>query len=392
MDNLYNPVSTYYSNYKFNNSLPVIICSNYEDVLAKAKTVKTSCILFNKDKNVVSNKALTVNFTFDSKIEVVLVLNVELKGKSSLKIDGSNYTLSNIYLTDGDKSFKAPSFIVEISAENLKLVNFSLINFKCADLDKDYVCVKTSAKKFQMYNSHLNGKSNTGVFLRMDFPLNNYIKCCVFENFNKISSSNGGETIRLATSDYENQNAFCTIDQCYFNKCLGDPEVVSVKCSSNTIKNCVFENNDTSKLVLRHAHKTNINTCYFSGSGMRVYGTDHVIENIQLINNANILLDNKSGSSYVPAQNVKVNYVYYENVKTPVTNNGKNCTVTNVIKELKFRKEDLFTAKTTVSPIDPPVDPPVVVIIPAVVESNKIYKLNPELSDEQVKQIINGLS
>ena len=345
MDKILNPVSTYYSNYKFNISLPIIICSNYEDVLTKAKTVKTSCILFNKDKNVVSNKDLTVNFTFDSKIEVVLVLNVELKGKSSLKIQGSNYTLSNIYLTDGDKTFKAPSFIVEISAENLKLVNFSIINFKCEDSDKDYVCVKTSAKKFQMYNSNFNGKSNTGVFLRMDFPLNNYIKCCVFENFNKISSSNGGETIRLATSNYENQNAFCTIDQCYFNKCLGDPEVISVKCSSNTIKNCIFENNDTSKLVLRHAHKTNVNTCYFSGSGMRVYGTDHNIENIQLLNNANILLDNKSGSSYVQTQNVKVNQVFYENVKTPVTNNGKNCTVTNVIKQLKFTKEDLFTEK-----------------------------------------------
>ena len=50
MDKLYNPVSEYYSNYNFNTSLPIIICTNYEDVLSKAKTVKTSCILYNKDK------------------------------------------------------------------------------------------------------------------------------------------------------------------------------------------------------------------------------------------------------------------------------------------------------------------------------------------------------
>ena len=259
-------------------------------------------------------------------------------------------------------------------------------NVKCGSSDVDYICVKTSAKNFQMYNSSLNGKSNTGVFLRLDFPLNNYIKCCTFQNFSKISSANGGEMIRLATSQYENKDANCTIDQCYFNKCLGDPEIVSVKCSANTIKNCIFENNDTSKLVLRHAHNVKVNTCYFSGAGMRVYGTNHVIENIQLVNNANILLDNKSGSSYVPATNVKVNNVYYENVKTPVTNNGKNCTVTNVIKGLKIKKEDLLKSKIDPTPPTPPTPTPT--IIPAIVDPTKTYKLNPDLSSEQVKEIM----
>ena len=341
MEQLYNTVSEFYPNYKFNN-LPIIMCSNYEDVLNKAKSVKTSCILYNKDKNVITDKNLQINLSYDSKLEVILVLNVELKGKSTLKIDGKNYTLSNIYFTDGDKNFKVPSFFVEISAEKLKLINLSMINVRCSSADVDYICVKNSAKNFQLFNSTLNGKFNNGVFLRLDFPLNNYIKCCVFQNFNKLSTPNGGEMIRMSTSQYEKQDANCVIDQCYFNKCLGDPEVVSVKCSSNTIKNCIFENNDTSKLVLRHAHKINVNNCYLSGSGIRVYGTNHVIENIQLINDANILLDNKSGSSYVKAENIKVNNVYYDNVKTPVTNNGKNCTVTNIVKGLKIKKEDLL--------------------------------------------------
>jgi hypothetical protein len=397
MDQVYNPVSEFYTNYKFNN-LPVIQCANYEDVLNKAKSVNSSCILYNKNKNVVTDKNLQINFSYDSKIEVILILNVELKGSSTLKISGKNYALSNIYFVDGNKSFKVPSFFVEISAENLKLINFSMLNVRCGSPDVDYICVKTSAKNFQMYNSSLNGKFNNGVFLRLDFPLNNYIKCCAFQNFNKVSAANGGETIRMATSQYEKNNANCVIDQCYFNKCLGDPEVVSVKCSGNTVKNCIFENNDTCKLVLRHAHNTNVNNCYFSGSGMRVYGTNHLIENIQLVNDANILLDNKSGSSYVKAENVKVNNVYYENVKTPVTNNGKNCTVTNVTKGLKITKNDLLSPKpvdpTPIDPIDPtpidPVDPtiPKIIIIPETVDPTKIYKLNPNLSASQVNEIL----
>ena len=398
MEQLLNPVSEFYSNYKFND-LPIVVCSNYEDVLNKAKSVNSSCILFNKDKNVVTNKNLEINFSYDTKLEVILVLNVELKGTSTLKISGKNYTLSNIYFTDGDKNFKVPNFFVEISAENLKLINFSMMNVRCGSPDVDYICVKTSAKNFQMFNSTLNGKFNNGVFLRLDFPLNNYIKCCVFQNFNKVNTSNGGETIRMSTSQYEKNDANCVIDQCYFNKCLGDPEVVSVKCSSNTIKNCIFENNDTSKLVLRHAHKINVNNCFFSGSGMRVYGTDHKIENIQLMNEANILLDNKSGSSYVKAGNVKVNNIFYDNVKTPVTNNGTNCTVTNVIKGLKITKKDLLSTKIepnpTPIPTPIPVDPakpdpiiPKIIIIPEIVDPTKIYKLNADLSSSQVNEIL----
>ena len=131
---------------------------------------------------------------------------------------------------------------------------------------------------------------------------------------------------------------------------------------------------------------------------MRVYGTDHKIENIQLINEANILLDNKSGSSYVKAGNVKVNNIFYDNVKTPVTNNGTNCTVTNVIKGLKITKKDLLSTKIeppTPIPTPIPVDPakpdpviPKIIIIPEIVDPTKIYKLNSDLSSSQVNEIL----
>ena len=337
-----NPVGEFYNNYIFNSELPVILCSNYEDVLNKAKTVKSSCILYNKTKNTLSDKNITTNFNFGKDLQVILILNVELKGKSSMKIQGSNYSLSNISFIDGDKNYTAPDHIIDITAENVKLINLSMINFKCKDSDKDYIRARDSAKNFQLYNSLLDGKTNNGVFLRLDFPLNNYINCCVFRNINKGSTANGGEVIRLATSDFENKDAFCVIDRCYFNNCKSDPEIVSIKCSSNTVKNCIFENNGTSKLVLRSTNRDIIDTCYFSGSGMRVYGTKHNIKNIQLVNEANILLDNKSGGGYVVAKDITVNNVYYDNVKTPVTNNGINCKVTNVIKGLKIKKTDLL--------------------------------------------------
>lgn len=382
-----NPVSEFYKNYTFKADLPVISCSDYEDVLNKAKAVKTSCILYNKTKNTVSDKNISVNLSFNSDIEVILILNVELKGKSSLKMQGKNYALSNISFIDGDKAYAAPEHIVDITGESVKLINFTMLNFKCKDADKDYIRVRESGKNFQMYNSLLDGKTNNGVFLRLDFPLNNYINRCVLRNINKGSTENGGEGIRLATSGFENKDAFCVIDQCYFNNCRSDPEIVSIKCSSNTVKNCIFENNGSSKLVLRSTHRDTIDTCYFSGSGMRVYGTKHNIKNIQLVDEANILLDNKKGGGYVVAKDITVDTVYYENVKTPVTNNGINCKVTNVIKGLKITKEMLLN-KGEVPPPTPPTPEVEVEIIPKIVDKNKKYVLNKDLTEEQIKNLL----
>jgi hypothetical protein len=396
--NVSNPVKEFYKDYVFNTKIPTIVCKDYLDVLEKAKSVKTSCILLAKDIVTVSDRVLDVNLSFNKDVETVLVLNVTLKGKSSAHFRGKNYSISNLSLLDGDSKFKPPEFIVNIEAESMKLINFSMINYKCNSDDTDYIRVRNSGKNFQLYNSILDGKSINGVFLRLDFPENHYIKNCVVRNVNKGSTANGGEAIRLATSGFENDKANCVIDQCYFANCKSDPEIVSIKCSQNTVKNCIFENNGKSRLVLRHTHNDIIENCYFDGSGMRVYGTKHNIRNIQLVNNANILLDDKKGKSYVVAKDIIVNGVYYDNVKTPVTNDGINCTVTNVKKELRITKNmllnnDIVTPKPEPTPdpspkpiSDPEIDE--IEIIPKVVDKNKKYKLNKDLTKQQLKELL----
>lgn len=343
MNTIVNPVSQYYSNYIYDSSLPVIECSSYIDLLTRAKNTKSSCILVNTSKATEVSKNITINLNFASSLKVILVMNLELRGKSNLVINGGgNYTLSNISILDGDKSYNVTNHIVDISAPNITFVNFSMISIKVANDDVDYFRVRPSGKNFSLYNSIFDGKYNKGVFLRFDIPYNAMIQSCVFRNFEAGSFTNGGEMIRLSTSDYENTEANATINQCYFFNCNGDPETLSVKCSANTVKNCIFEK-CSGRLVLRHAHKIKVENCLFSECGMRVYGTDHVFTNIQLNDNAGILLDNKKGN-YVPSKNITVTNVYYNKTKTPITNRGTNCKVTNVVEEIKITKDDLFTA------------------------------------------------
>lgn len=343
MNSIVNPVSQFYSDYIFDPSLPVIECSSYTDVLNKAKNAKTSCILLSTKKITESNKNININLNFQTNLKIILIMNLELNGESKLTISGGNYTLSNISIVDGDKKYNVSNHIVDISAPNITLINFSMVSIKVANEDVDYFRVRPSGKNFNIFNSLFDGKYNKGVFLRFDIPYNLLVQCCVLRNFEAGSYTNGGEMIRLATSDYENTDANAVINQCYFFNCNGDPETLSVKCSSNTIKNCIFEK-CSGRLVLRHAHKVNVDNCFFSECGMRVYGTNHKFSNIQLNNNAGILLDNKKGS-YVTAKNITITNVYYMNSKTPITNKGINCTVTNVLSANKISKDDLLTAK-----------------------------------------------
>lgn len=353
-----NAVTGYYPSYTFNDKLPVKNYNSYDAVLKAARETKESCVLYNTELQKLSNLTLDINLTYSKGIEVILILNLELSGFSTLKLTGTNYSVSNVSIVGGDRNRTySTSHIVTITAPNVKLINFTMDNVKVKNSDMDYIRVAESASEFQLYNCKLDGKFNVGVFLRLDFPLKHYIKHCVFQNFYSISAGNGGEMIRMATSTFENKDAFATIDSCYFYNCQGDPEVVSVKCSSNTIKNCVFEDNKGKRLVLRHSHRDTIDNCLFlKNTGIRVYGSKHKFKNIQLTDGCNILLDNKSGASYVVANNCNLENIFHHNSPNPITNKGRNNTITNLVEAEKITKNDLLGVVIEIPPPEEPKD------------------------------------
>jgi hypothetical protein len=351
MNTIINPVSNFYSSYSFDASLPIIYYNNYIDLLSKLSSITQSCILINTNPVNVSFN-INLKFYFPSSINVIVVLNITLINTARITIVGSNYSVSNITISGGSEThtFNGSNFLNVNNTKNVSLINSSFINIRCADAILDFVRIQKSASNFKMYNCLFNGKFCNGVFLNLDFPLNYLIKNCVFLNFVNPNITNGGETIRMATSPYQYSNAYATIDSCYFSNCSGDPELISVKCSSNTIKNCVFNNIPGSygNLCLRLTNSDNVNNCYFTGysGGMRVYGLNHTISNIQLDTGSSILLDNKTGN-YTPAQNCKLTDISYNNVNNPVVNKGINCSVTNLVKQIKFTSQSLFTAQAT---------------------------------------------
>ncbi|MGG1552832.1 chondroitinase-B domain-containing protein [Paenibacillus ferrarius] len=96
---------------------------------------------------------------------------------------------------------------------------------------------------------------------------------------------NGKETIRLGLSGISLSNGYNTIQYNVFENCDGEPEIVSVKSSNNTVRYNTFL---TSKggLTSRHGHQNSFYGNFFLGdgveteeAGIRIYGNDHKIYN-----------------------------------------------------------------------------------------------------------------
>lgn len=108
------------------------------------------------------------------------------------------------------------------------------------------------------------------------------IKNCYFGNI-KQQSENGYEAIRLGTSAYSFDTAKTVVEGCFFEKCDGESEIISVKSCGITVRNNTLYNSNGA-IVLRHGNGSDIYGNLFVGgpgkkrlSGVRIIGEDHKV-------------------------------------------------------------------------------------------------------------------
>lgn len=97
--------------------------------------------------------------------------------------------------------------------------------------------------------------------------------------------SNGKETIRLGLGDVSMSAGNAAVQYNLFERCDGDPEVISVKSSNNEIRyNTVRDS--MGQITLRHGNGSSVYGNFFLGSGkrqgeggIRIYGNDQKIYN-----------------------------------------------------------------------------------------------------------------
>jgi poly(beta-D-mannuronate) lyase len=94
------------------------------------------------------------------------------------------------------------------------------------------------------------------------------------------SGENGGECMRVGNSKFKSSRGFNVIESNLFERCNGDPEIISNKSSDNTFRSNTFRNN-AGALTLRHGHRALVDGNYWLGGdgGVRIYGNDHLVVN-----------------------------------------------------------------------------------------------------------------
>ena len=99
----------------------------------------------------------------------------------------------------------------------------------------------------------------------------------------KRNRINGQCCIRFGTSDVAHQQAECVVENCYFEQCNGEGEIISSKSCGNIFRNNLFYECQGS-LTLRHGNNSQVLDNYFIGNGepltagVRVVGEGHIIK------------------------------------------------------------------------------------------------------------------
>lgn len=99
-----------------------------------------------------------------------------------------------------------------------------------------------------------------------------------------VLGKNGGETIRIGSSEVSEFDSGTLVEQNYFHACDGEAEIISNKSCANTYRHNVFEE-CSGALTLRHGHRCLVDSNLFLGrkkngtGGVRIIGQSHTVTN-----------------------------------------------------------------------------------------------------------------
>ncbi len=216
---------------------------------------------------------------------------VSIEGKSRLQLSGQYLFVSGLTFVNG---CTPKSVVIEFRTSSTEFAYNSTLN-QCV-IDK-FNQPKDSAdhwvgiygKKNTVEYCYFGGKSNEGTTLVVwpndsNSTNNGHL---IYRNYfgaRPRLGSNGGETIRIGTSQVCHLSSGTIVDGNYFERCNGETEIISNKSGDNIIANNTFLECEGS-VVLRHGNNATVSGNWFIGNGkintggVRVINEGHKIFN-----------------------------------------------------------------------------------------------------------------
>ncbi len=214
---------------------------------------------------------------------------VWLTGRSNLRIGGQYVVVTGLYFVNG---YSPNGAVVEFRddtkqvANHCRLTNSAIVDFNPPSKSTDYKWVSLYGQYNRVDHCYFAGKNHQGTTL--------VIWMSAIPDYHRIDhnhfgprpelGSNGGETIRIGTSDYSLYDSYATVEWNYFDHCDGEIEIISNKSCHNTYRYNTFES-CKGTLTLRHGRACEVYANFFFGNqtdhtgGVRIIGEDHRVYN-----------------------------------------------------------------------------------------------------------------
>jgi len=218
---------------------------------------------------------------------------VFIEGESSLSISGNWLHVSGLVFTKGHTPGRAVILFKTSEKEyayHCVVSNCVIDNFNQPIRENEDNWIALWGKNNTVEYCYLGGKSNIGTTLIVCPNDSNSIhnKHWIHRNYfgpRPRLGSNGGETMRLGTSQVCTLSSESIVEGNYFEQCKGEVEIISNKsCDNKFINNTIFESEGS--LVLRHGNRAVVSGNWFIGNGKPFTGGVRVInEGHQIYNN-----------------------------------------------------------------------------------------------------------
>ncbi|QCB54152.1 poly(beta-D-mannuronate) lyase [Sphingopyxis sp. PAMC25046] len=215
---------------------------------------------------------------------------VLITGQSSLRIGGKHLLVSGLVFKNGASptdqviSFRRDS---KTLATDSRVTETVIDGFSKSDRRAEDIWVALYGTGNRVDHSHFEGKTNAGVTLavirRAGDPLDNGHR--IDHNYfgpRPPLGSNGGETIRIGTSEESLSDSHTIVERNIFDRTSGEVEIVSIKSGGNIIReNLVLEAQGA--FVLRHGNGNLVERNIFFGKGVPDTGGVRVINRDQIV-------------------------------------------------------------------------------------------------------------
>lgn len=215
---------------------------------------------------------------------------VLITGRSNLQLGGRHLLVSGLVFKNGASptdeviSFRRDS---KTLATDSRVTEVVIDGYSKSDRRAEDIWVALYGTGNRVDHSHFEGKTNTGVTLavirKAGDPLDNRHR--IDHNYfgpRPTLGSNGGETIRIGTSEESLSASNSIVERNIFDRCSGEVEIVSVKSGGNIIReNLVLASQGA--FVLRHGNGNRVERNVFLGNnapdtgGVRVINRDQIV-------------------------------------------------------------------------------------------------------------------